>query len=232
MGSRLAAVGVHLLTASGAVCALLASLAVIEREWQSMFVWLGVALIVDAVDGPLARAAHVRHQLPRFSGERLDLIIDYLTYVFIPAVALVRAGYLPGPGGIGLAALILLSSLFHFADMNSKTDDHHFVGFPAIWNVVALYIFVWDAGALWAGVAVFVCCALTFVPVHWVHPVRVTVLRPVTAVVCAIWATAAVSAVVGGFPAGPEVGWALTLCAVYGVVLTVWRTWLGNGRSV
>src|SRR5215813_13638620 len=145
---------VHLFTALGAVCALLATRAVLSAAWEQVFGWLGVALIIDGIDGTLARLADVKAKLPRFSGDRLDLIIDYVTYVFVPALALLQAGYLGGAGwGVVLANLILLSSLFHFSDTQSKTDDHCFVGFPAIWNIVAFYVFafampVWLAALL------------------------------------------------------------------------------------
>ena len=121
---------VHAFTALGAVCALLAVRAVIAGAWETVFVWLGIALIIDGIDGTFARLAKVSEHLPRFSGERLDLVVDYLTYVFVPALALVQAGYLPGALGLLLAALILLSSLFHFADTQSKSDDNCFVAFP------------------------------------------------------------------------------------------------------
>ena len=131
----------HLLTASGAVLALLALRAVHQGDWRMMFVWLGAALIVDAADGPLARKLEVKTVLPRFSGERLDLIVDYLTYVAVPAYALTEAPLLPDHACLPAAAAILLSSLFHVADLESKTEEGYFVGFPAIWNIVLLYLF-------------------------------------------------------------------------------------------
>src|SRR5262245_47965557 len=118
---------VHLFTGHGAVCALLATHAVIDGAWETAFAWLGVPLFIDGIDGTLARKAKVQVWLPRFSGERLDLVIDYLTYVVVPALALLQAGFLQGTWGLALAALILLSSLFHFSDIESKADDHSFV---------------------------------------------------------------------------------------------------------
>ncbi len=95
MSRRLLAALVHVLTSAGAGLALLALLAAARADWQAMFLWLGVALIVDAIDGPLARRIKVQTILPRWSGERLDLIIDYLTYVAVPAFALCRSELLP-----------------------------------------------------------------------------------------------------------------------------------------
>ena len=142
MSPRIAAACVHILTASGAVLGLLALMAAHAGAWQSMFGWLGVALAVDAVDGPLARYLKVNAVLPRFSGERLDLIIDYLTYVAVPAFVFAQADLLPEPFRLPAAAAILLSSLFHVADTGSKTREGYFVGFPAVWNIVLLYLFV------------------------------------------------------------------------------------------
>ena len=141
MSGRLRASLVHVLTASGAALALMALIAAADGHWQEMFVWLGLALIVDGIDGPLARAAKVDQVLPRFSGVRLDLIVDYLTYVAVPAFALARAELLPEAFRLPAAIAILLSSLFHVADRDSKTEDGYFVGFPAIWNIVCLYLF-------------------------------------------------------------------------------------------
>src|SRR5262249_10494776 len=126
--SDLIAASVHLFTALGAVCGLMAALAAFDGAWERMFVWLGVALIIDGIDGTFARMANVEERLPRFSGERLDLVVDYVTYVFVPALALLRAGYLTGTSGIIVAALILLSSLYHFSDLASKGEDYSFIG--------------------------------------------------------------------------------------------------------
>ena len=174
---------VHALTASGAMLALLALRSANDGDVQMMFVWLGVALIVDAVDGPLARAIDVKTVLPRFSGERLDLIVDYLTYVVVPAFALIDRDLLPEPFRLPAAAAILLSSLFHVADLDSKTEEGYFVGFPAIWNIVLLYLFALPAPALCRArhrYASFVVAHLRADP--GVHPFRVARLRPLTCV--------------------------------------------------
>ena len=158
MSLRLRAASVHLLTATGAAFALLALLAAARGDWQSMFVWLGVALVVDSIDGPLARRLHVTTVLPRWSGERLDLIVDFLTYVAVPAFAVSQADLLPQQFRLPAGIAILLSSLFHVADQESKTKEGYFVGFPAIWNVVCLYLFAFMPSpvvtALWAGAAI------------------------------------------------------------------------------
>ncbi len=221
----LAAAAVHVFTALGIVCALLAMLAVLAQTWEAVFFWLGLALIIDGVDGYFARLVDVMRRLPRFSGERLDQVIDYVTYVFIPALALLQAGLLPGLSGILLACLILLSSLFHFSDMGNKSDDHCFVGFPAIWNIVAFYVFAFAMPA-WVTLAlVSICVVLTFVPMRWVHPLRVAALRRATVVMTALWGVAAAVTIWRGFPAHPAAQAVLAGVGLYGIGLSLVWPW-------
>ncbi len=228
---RAAAALVHLFTAFGVVCALLAVLAMMNGSWELLFVWLGVAFLIDGIDGVFARIVGVAERLPRFSGDRLDLIIDYVTYVFVPALALVAAGFLPGYAGLTLAALILISSLYHFSDLESKADDLSFVGFPAIWNVVAFYIFAFSVPVFVAMCIVALCIVMTFVPLRWVHPLRVEMLRPVTIFATLAWSAAAAAAVWWGFDATPL--WSQVVLIgvlIYGVALA-FAAQLGSGAD-
>lgn len=219
-----AAVAVHLFTASGVVCALFATLALMDGAYERMFIWLGVAFVIDAVDGTLARIVRVSERLPRFSGERLDLVIDYVSYVFVPVLALWKAKYLGGNFGLALSAAILLSSLFHFADLRSKAADNSFIGFPAVWNLVAFYVFAFDLSPLIAAAVVTFCVVMTFVPWRWVHPLRVVTLRRLTLAMTALWCIAALWCVMAGFPAGPVVKAVLLLVAAYAIGLSfLWR---------
>jgi phosphatidylcholine synthase len=180
-----AAWAVHLFSATGAVLALLAVLAIDGHRWTEAMLWLFAALVVDGVDGTLARAARVKEAAPRIDGEVLDLVIDYLNYVFVPTLFILEARLLPAAAALPLAALIQLSSLYIFARRDMKTEDNYFRGFPALWNVVALYLFAahidpWVAAAVVAGLVV-----LTFAPIHFVHPFRVRdngIVPPVLAV--------------------------------------------------
>jgi phosphatidylcholine synthase len=222
--SLMLAGAVHCFTALGAVCALMALRAALAEDWQGLFVWLGIALIIDGVDGTLARLTRIGTVLPRFSGERLDLIIDYLTYVFVPALALSLAGFLQGTLGLLLVALILLSSLFHFSDTESKTADYCFVGFPALWNVVAFYAFALGLAAWLAALLVASLVVLTFVPWKWAHPMRTPLLRPVTIAVLAAWFAAAVLTLWTGLPATPALQAILIFAAAYMFGLVLFRT--------
>jgi phosphatidylcholine synthase len=230
---RLIAALVHLFTALGAVAALFAVLALQDDRWEAAFVWLGIAFIIDGIDGTFARAVRVDERLPRFSGERLDLIVDYVTYVFVPALALLAGGYLSGATGYMLAAGILLSSLFHFADQESKAEDYSFIGFPAVWNVVAFYVFVMQPQKDLAALVILALIILTFVPLKWVHPFRVMKLRGPTIAACAIWALAAISATWTGFE---NVSWPVKALligvALYCAVLTLWSSYFRRGTSL
>ena len=162
MSTRLSAAAVHFLTATGAAFALLAFIAAARSDWQCMFIWLGVALIVDSIDGPLARCVRVTSVLPRWSGERLDLIVDFLTYVMVPAFAFSQSQLLPPSSRLAAGVAVVLSSLFHMADQDSKTQEGYFVGFPAIWNVVCLYLF-----ALQPSPAIALAIVAFFVVLTW-----------------------------------------------------------------
>ncbi|HVQ10286.1 MAG TPA: phosphatidylcholine synthase [Methyloceanibacter sp.] len=200
MRKRLSAAAVHLLTATGAAFALLALIAAARADWQWMFIWLGVALIVDTIDGPLARHVGVMRVLPRWSGERLDLIVDFLTYTAVPAFALSQADLLPEAYRLPAGIAVMLSSLFHMADQDSKTKEGYFVGFPAIWNVVCLYLFAFMPQPYVSLAVVAFLVVLTFVPILCVHPFRVTGLRGFSVAITALWVVAAIGAVANSFP--------------------------------
>ncbi len=190
---------VHLLTATGAVLAMLALLAAAEGAWGAMFVWLGAALLVDGIDGPLARHYHVRTHARTINGDLLDLIIDFLTYVVIPFFALLQAGLLPGGLGTAVALGAVLASVVYFSDTRMKTADKSFSGFPACWNMLALVAFAVQPPGWALGVVVVLLAVAMFLPLRFVHPVRTARWRAITLGVCAGWAVLAVWAALGGF---------------------------------
>ena len=188
-----AAWAIHALTASGAVLAFLALVAVEEGAFRLALLWLAAALVVDGVDGPLARLAGVKEKNPEIDGATLDLVVDYLTYVFVPALLIYRAGLLPPAWALAGVAAILLSSLYTFARTDMKTQDNFFRGFPAVWNVVAFYLVLLHAGPVAAGIVVALFAALTFAPIHFIHPVRVRTYQPWLGLVTAVWGAASVA---------------------------------------
>jgi phosphatidylcholine synthase len=227
--SRYSAFAVHAFTAAGALLGFLAFVEAAGHRWQAAFAWLGVALIVDGLDGPMARHIGVTKKLPRFSGESLDLIIDYLTYVVVPAYIVYEAKVVPEGFELAAAAIMLLTSLFHFIDEESKTDDGFFVGFPAIWNIVALYLLIFPF-AQWLAFAVLVFLGLlTFVPLKWIHPIRVRRLRPITLLVMIAWAAACVAALLGELPSSLAVQAVIAGSTVYFLAVGLMRSWWGIG---
>lgn len=178
---------VHLLTASGAVFAMLAMLAAVDEKWSLMFLWLVVAFFVDGIDGPLARRYDVKTNAAEFDGVLLDLIIDYLTYVFIPAYALFKSGLLPGWTGWIAIILITFASAMYFADTRMKTKDNSFSGFPGCWNMLVLVLFATQPN-FWVSLALVTVLAITmFVPVKFVHPVRTERWRNLTLPLALAW---------------------------------------------
>lgn len=190
----LAAWAVHLLTASGAVLGFLALEAAWRGDTAATFLWLGIALIVDGLDGPLARALNIDDLVPRIDGAILDLVVDYLTYVVAPVAWLLAAGRFPPEVAWPLAGFILITSLYTFARRDMKAESADFRGFPAVWNLVAAG-FAATAAPPWVAAAVTLALGLmTFTSFRTVHPVRVRALRPLTLAAVAIWmiATAAI----------------------------------------
>ncbi len=180
MNLRTKALSVHFLTATGAVFAMLAMLAAVEQKWDLMFLWLVVAFFVDGIDGPLARRYEVKKNAPVFDGVLLDLIIDYLTYVFVPAYALFKSGLLPGWTGWVAIIVITFASALYFADTRMKTKDYSFSGFPGCWNMLVLVIFALEPNFWISLVLVSSLAVAMFLPLKFVHPVRTKRWRMVT----------------------------------------------------
>jgi phosphatidylcholine synthase len=177
----------HIYTATGALAAFFATAAVFERDYRRAFIWLSVQVLIDSTDGVLARALHVKERLPRFNGAKLDDIVDYLCYVFVPALIVWHAQLVPAEWSMTVVAAMLLSSAYGFNHADAKTGDHYFRGFPSYWNIVALYLFI----ARWPepvnAVVLLSLALLVFVPLRYVYPSRGTEFRTLTLVLCAIW---------------------------------------------
>jgi phosphatidylcholine synthase len=181
------AFSVHLLTASGSFLAFLSLVAASEQRWTAMFWWLGLALFVDGIDGPIARKLEVKEILPTWSGELLDNIIDYVTYVLIPAFALYQRGFMGEGLSFLSAAIIVVSSAIYYADTGMKTKENFFKGFPVVWNMVVFTLFVIQPGE-WVSFGIVVFAGLlTFVPINFLHPVRVVRLRPLNLTITLAW---------------------------------------------
>jgi phosphatidylcholine synthase len=212
---RARAFAVHIFTALGAGFALMALLEAVRGHWAAMFGWLGIALLIDAVDGPLARRMRIEEVLPNWSGETLDLVVDFTTYVFVPAYAIAASELLVTHLAPFLGIAVVVSGALYFADLRMKTDDNHFRGFPTLWNVAAFYLFLLRPQPWLASAAIALLVIATFVPIHVMHPVRVERLRSFNIALVLVGCALAVFAVVRNFEVPAAVTIALCLIAVY-----------------
>ncbi|GAA6200013.1 phosphatidylcholine synthase [Aquicoccus sp. SU-CL01552] len=215
MTPQLRALFVHLFTATGAVFAMLAMLAAVREEWSLMFLWLVVAFFVDGIDGPMARRYHVKRFSPEFDGVLLDLIIDYLTYVFIPAFALFQSGLMDGWTGWVAIFVITFTSAMYFADTRMKTQDNSFKGFPGCWNMAVLVFFAVEPN-FWIILGFVAALAVAmFLPLKFVHPVRTERWRVVTLPVALAWTFFAGWAAWVDFHPDSWAHWGLLGCSFY-----------------
>ncbi len=215
MTRQISAYSVHLLTASGAVLAMLAMLAAVEEKWSLMFLWLVAAFIVDGIDGPLARRYDVKSNAAVIDGVLMDLIIDYLTYVFIPAYALFKSGLLPGWTGWFAIIIITFASVLYFADTRMKTKDNSFSGFPGCWNMVVLVLFALQPG-FWAILIIVAGLSVAmFAPLKFIHPVRTARWRALSLPIILAWTFFAGWAAWVDFHPESWAHWGLLLSSVY-----------------
>ena len=220
------AFSVHVLTASGVAFAFVALILATGGQWAAMFVCLGLALIVDGIDGPLARAFNVAEVLPRWSGDTLDIVVDFVTYVFVPAYAIAGSGLLPPTLALPAGLIIVVTGAIYFADRNMKTADNFFRGFPVLWNLAAFYLDLLQPSEWLTAAIVALLAVLTFAPIKFLHPLRVTRLRLLNIVLLMLWFVLALIALLFDLDPGPYVTWPLVAIAVYffGVGLLPRRT--------
>jgi phosphatidylcholine synthase len=223
VGQRASRFAIHILTASGAALAFLALLAAVDHAWPAMFLWLGIALIVDAIDGPLARGFDIAAVLPRWSGDTLDLVVDFVTYVFVPAFAIANSALLPDLLAPVAGVAIVVTGAIYFADRHMKLPGNYFRGFPAIWNTAAFYLLLLRPSPFWSTVTVAALAVATFLPFPFIHPLRVVRLRPVTIVLLVVWGVLALITLARGMAPGPWITGALCAIAIYLVGLGALR---------
>ncbi len=214
---------VHLFTASGGAVAVLALYAAIERHFPACFAWLGLALFIDGIDGTLARAAKVHVTAAAIDGVILDLVVDFLTYVLVPVVALWRSDLMPTEVSFWIGLVVTIVSALYFADTRMKTDDLWFRGFPATWNILVLYLFVlrppWVASA---GI-LLAAAAMMFSPIVFVHPLRVVKLRRLTIAMTVAWFAFAAMAIAEKLTPSGWVTGGLIATAAYFLALPLLR---------
>lgn len=230
---------VHAFTTCGIVAGFLALVSVLKGDAVAAFVWLGIALFVDGIDGTLARKARVLEYTPNFDGRTLDNVIDFFTYVAVPALMVYWFNMVPVPyffepstWSLICAATIMAVSCYTFANVGMKSDDYYFVGFPAIWNVVVLYFYVIETGWQVNLITIVALSILTFVPIKFVHPLRVTHWREITIPMTVLWAAMTLSLVIGSKDKGPADAvykvqlWVWGATSIYFAAISLWRTFI------
>ena len=220
---RAAGFSVHLFTASGSAVALLALYAAIDRNFPACFAWLGLALLIDGVDGTLARVAKVTETASAIDGAVLDLVIDFLTYVLVPMVALWRSDLMPLQLSFWLSVIVVFASGLYFADTRMKTRDYWFRGFPAIFNVLAIYLFVLRPPAWLSAGLILVATAAMFAPIVFVHPMRVKELRTLNIIVCLAFFVLSGVAIWQDFVTGLWLKIGYLVVAAYFLAVPFWR---------
>jgi phosphatidylcholine synthase len=181
---------VHLVTASGAVIALVSLLAITRGEWRAALLWMTLAMAIDSADGTLARWARVKQVLPEFDGALLDNVVDYLNYTVVPAFFLIHAPLLPSGWNVFAGAAVALASAYQFCRADAKTDDHFFTGFPSYWNIVVFYLLLLGLNP-WVGLAIVMAlCVLVFVPFRYIYPSRTRPFRRLTLTLASLWGVA------------------------------------------
>jgi len=220
----------HLYTATGAVVALLATGVTFAHNFRAAFIYLVIATFIDATDGVLARALRVKERLPNFDGAKLDDIVDYLTYVFVPVLIVWQADLVPLP--FPICAAMLLSSAYGFAQTSAKVEtaatshraggDHFFTGFPSYWNIVVVYLYVMQLPQRTNAIVLAVLAVMVFVPIRYLYPSRTRTLKVPTLALGTLWA-ALFAWMIWRLPAvnGP---WTLIslIFPLYYVVLSLW----------
>jgi len=213
-----AAWGVHAYTASGAVAGFLILRATFEEQAREAFLWMLVAVLIDATDGTLARAVEVKRVLPWFDGSKLDDIVDYFTFVIAPITFLFHMQLLPSSGTLFFVALPLLASAYGFCQAAAKTPDYFFTGFPSYWNIVAFYFYVGRLPTWCNGVLLCVLAVSVFIPIRYVYPTRTVPFRRLTNSLGAVW-VGVLLALLYQFPTPP--GWLVLLSLYYPVYYTL-----------
>ena len=221
---------VHLYTASSAVLALLATRAIFEYRFRDAFFWLAATIIIDATDGVLARAARVSQRLPWFNGAKLDDIVDYLTYVFVPAVFVWRSLLVPDAWAVPVTSAMLLSSAYGFNRDDAKTSDHFFTGFPSYWNLVVFYLFLMRGSQVANAIVLLALAVFVFIPIRYLYPSRMPNWRAVTVALGIAWGVTLL-VMVWQLPAiSTALLWGSLVFPVYYVLLSFALGWRRGGR--
>lgn len=212
------AFAVHLFTATGSIMAFMSLVEASNKNWIYSFAWLGLALFVDGVDGPMARRLGVKNVLPSWSGELLDNVIDYVTYVLIPAFIIYNSGLLNTTLSYLSGLIIVSSSAIYYADTSMKTKENFFKGFPVVWNMLVFALFVIHPNQWLCFSCIAISAIICFLPIYFLHPVRVVRLRMINLPIFLIWCVLGIIALLYNFHSP---FWVRVLSVVTGIYIYI-----------
>ncbi len=222
--SRCKAWSVHIFTASGVLLGTMALLALVDNNPVACLLWLGAAMMIDGIDGTLARKYEVKMILPHFDGSTLDMVIDYLTWAFIPALFIYYFIELPPYLALPSVFIVLLSSMFCFCNVDMKSQDNYFVGFPAAWNITAAYFYILDLPPFITFAAIVVLAILTVTKMKFLHPFRVRLFMPLNIAVTLLWCVCAASLILSSPEHAAWALWGWGIASAYFAGMCLWRT--------
>jgi len=216
---------VHLLTASGAVFGLLAVMALhLERPVAALW-WMAVTVAIDSVDGTLARKLQVKKRVPQIDGSLLDNVVDYFTWAIVPACFVLMGSLLERPWHMAAASVIAISSAYQFSRVDAKTGDHTFGGFPSYWNILVLYLFLFEPPRAVTLGAVLLCGAACFFPLRFLYPSRTSWMPRTNLALSWLWGILLLAALLS-YPDGHRLWAGLSLIYVgYYLAVSLWITW-------
>lgn len=225
---------VHAYTASGVALAFWAAAETCDADpdVRLVFALFIASVVVDASDGPLARAWQVKRWAPAIDGRTIDDIVDYLTYTFLPLLLVWRMGWVPAPAAPWIVPA-LVASLFGFANAGAKDEtDGFFRGFPSYWNVAAFYAGIvhhhW--GAWPNAVMLLALAALTVAPVRFLYPNLAPRPWKLPLIVGAIaWTAVIVALLLLDYPRSPV--WLVLLSLAYPAFYTALSAYLARRGS-
>lgn len=227
---KIRALMVHLLTASGLIPMMLSVDAIFKDNAMLSLIWLGVAMMIDGLDGPLARRFEVDKHWPQIDGAILDHVIDFTGYCFLPALMVYQFSLASAETVIFATSFMLMTSLYTFANRQAKTDENDFRGFPALWNIVVFHMLVFETGQNVNLAIILFLGAMTFAPTRFIHPVRVISLRPLTLSLLAVWTLMVFAYLFIGRAALPPIlDIVFIFTGLYFIFLSAWRSWSLSG---
>ncbi|AJA90079.1 phosphatidyltransferase [Borreliella chilensis] len=182
---------VHIFTASGLIVGLYSIISIINGDYSLLLKLTVIGLIIDGIDGTIARKLKVKELIPEIDGALLDNITDYINYTFIPVVFFYFGEFIEEKYKVAICIGILLSSAYQFSRTDSKTTDNYFRGFPSLWNLFVISNIIFQIEQTTNLIIMSICIVTSFIPIKFIYPSKTKELRqitiPITVISCLIF---------------------------------------------